>query len=138
MKPVHIVAGCIVTTVLLASSGHAERLGGTQTWVDMARPFPYRIEGGSDEFAASGEICDLMKTFVLEGAGVKVKFIPKSTRRGRYTYAGKVGGADVSGNGTYEVQYDGLYAIGIVASDSSAVDGAEVYRLRPMRGGCRG
>ena len=76
-------------------------------WVDVARPFPYRIEGGSNEFAASGEICDLMKSFVLEGASVEVKFIPKSTRKRRYTYAGKV-------------------------------DGAEVYRLRPMRGACRG
>jgi hypothetical protein len=137
MKPLRIVAGSIVMIVLLVSSVRAERVGLTQTWVDNTRPLAYRIDGGSKEFHATGEICDLMQSFVLEGGGVKVKFSPKSSRRGRYAYSGKVGGIDVEGRGTYEVQYDGRIAIGIVATSPSAREGTETYRLTQMPGACR-
>ncbi len=37
MKPLSIVAGSIVTIVLLVSSGRAERVGITEAWVDAVR-----------------------------------------------------------------------------------------------------
>lgn len=122
MKPLHVTAGSLIT-LLLVSSGHAERVGLTQTWVDNTRPLAYRIEGGSDQFHGSGEICNLMQSFVVKGGGFTVKFIPKSTRGGRYEYSG--------GGGTYEVQYDGRIPFGIVT-------GTETYRLKEMPGACRG
>jgi hypothetical protein len=131
MKPLRIVAGSVVTIVLLVSSGHAERVGATQTWVDDARPLAYRIEGGLDEFQATGEVCDLMKSFVVEGGGVTIKFTPKSNRKGRYSYSGKVDGAEVEGRGTYIVEYDDLVAIKIVASEF-------FYRLERAPGACWG
>jgi hypothetical protein len=129
MKPLRVVA-VLLTSVLLVSSGRAERVGLSQTWVDNMRPPAYRIEGGSNEFHATGEICSLMQSFVLEAAGVKLKFSPKSRRSGRYVFSGKVDGVEVEGNGTYEVQYDGRFAIGIVA-------GAETYSLKQLPGACR-
>jgi hypothetical protein len=138
MKSLRIVAGSIVSIALLVSSGRAERVGITQTWVDNVRPLAYRIEGGSHEFRATGEICSLMQSFVVAGGGVKVKFTPKSSRRGRYDYSGKVGGVEVGGRGTYEVQYDGRFAFGIVATSSDAGEKTEFYRLEQVQGACRG
>lgn len=138
MKSLRVVAGSIVAIALLVSSGRAERVGLTQTWVDNVRPLAYRIEGGSDEFRASGEICSLMQSFVVAGDGIKVKFTPKSNRRGRYDYSGRVGGADVGGRGTYEVQYDGRIAFGIVTTSLDAGEKREFYRLEQVQGACRG
>ena len=138
MKSLRIVAGSIVSIALLVSSGRAERVGITQTWVDNVRPLAYRIEGGSDEFRASGEICSLMQSFVVAGGGVKVKFTPKSSRRGRYDYSGNVDGVDVDGRGTYEVQYDGRIAFGIVTTSLDAGEKTEFYRLEQVQGACRG
>ena len=137
MKALPIVAGSIVTIGLLVSSGRAERVGLTQTWVDNNQPLAYRIEGGSDEFHATGEICSLMQSFVVEGDGVTVRFSPKSTREGRYAYSGKVGGVDVDRRGTYEVQYDGRIAFGIVATRSDSQEGAETYRLKRTSAPCK-
>lgn len=137
MKPPSIVAGSIVTIVLLVSSGRAERVGLTQAWVDDTRPLAYRIEGGSNEFRASGEICNLMQSFVVESGDVTIKFIPKSSRKGRYDYSGKVDGVEVDGRGTYEVQYENLIAIGIVATSASEREETEFfYRLKPAPGAC--
>jgi hypothetical protein len=136
MKPLRVLAGSVATIVLLVSSGHAERVGPTDTWVDITRPLPYRIEGGSKEFQAAGEICSLMKTFVVEGDGVTVKFTPKSNRRGRYYDSRKVDGVEVLGRGTYEVQYDGRLAIGIVATDSGSGEETGTYRLKHVPGAC--
>lgn len=136
MKPLRMLAGSIAVAALLVSSGRAERVGLTQTWVDDTKPLPYRIEGGSDEFHATGEICSLMRVFVVKGGGVTVRFSPQSTLRGRYTYSRKVEGADVERRGVYEVQYDGRFAIGIVASDSSAPEGTVIFRLKPLPGAC--
>ena len=138
MKSLRVVASSIVTLAVLVSSGRAERVGLTQTWVDNVRPLAYRIEGGSDEFRASGEICSLMQSFVVAGGGVKVKFTPKSSRRGRYDYSGNVGGVDVDGRGTYEVQYDGRIAFGIVTTSLDAREKTEFYRLEQVQGACRG
>lgn len=136
MKPLRVLAGSVATIVLLVSSGHAERVGPTDTWVDFTEPLPYLIEGGSKEFQAAGEICSLMQVFVVEGDGVTVKFTPKSNRRGRYSYSRKAGGAEVVGRGTYEVQYDGRIAIGIVATGSDAGEETGTYRLKPVPGAC--
>jgi len=130
MKPLRIISGSLIT-IMLVSSGRAERVGLTQTWVDNTRPLAYRIEGGSDEFHAAGEVCSLMRTFVIEGNGVRVKFTPNSSRRGRYDYSRKLDGVESGGRGTYEVQYDGRIAIGIVT-------GKETYRLKETPGACRG
>jgi hypothetical protein len=138
MKSLRVIAGSIVTIVLLVSSGHAQRVGLSETWVDSTRPFAYRIEGGSEKFHATGKICDLTRSFVLEGGGVRVKFTPKSNLRGRYAYSGKIDGVVVDGRGTYEVQYDGLIAIGIVAASLDAPKESEVYRLEQVRGDCEG
>jgi hypothetical protein len=136
MKPLRVLAGSVVTIVLLVSSGRAERVGPTETWVDITRPLPYRIEGGSKEFQAAGEICSLMKTFVVEGEGVTVRFTPKSNRRGRYYNSRKVDGVEVVGRGTYEVQYDGRIAIGIVATDTGSGEETGIYRLKHVPGAC--
>jgi hypothetical protein len=125
MNPLRIAAGSIITILSLSSSGRAERVGLTQTWVDVTRPLAYRIEGGSDEFHAAGEICSLMQSFVVEGGGVTVKFSPKSTRGGSYAYSGKGGGS-----GIYLVQYDGRIPFRIVA-------GTETYRLTQTPGACK-
>ena len=138
MTALRVLAGSIITIALLVSSGRAERVGLTQTWVDNPRPLAYRIEGGSDEFLATGEICSLMQSFVVEGGGVTVRFTPKSSRRGRYAYSGKVDGATVNGRGTYEVQYDGRIAFGIVAASAEAPEDMEFYRLEQVRSACRG
>jgi hypothetical protein len=137
MKPLRIVAGSIVTIVLLVSGVHAQRVGLTETWVDGTRPLTYRIEGGSEKFPVIGEICDLMQPFAVEGGGVTVKFSPKSNRKGSYVYSGKVDGIDVNGRGTYEVQYDGRLAIGIVVTGPNAREGMATYRLKPAPGACR-
>jgi hypothetical protein len=129
MKPLRVVAGSIVAIALLVSSGHAERVGPTDTWVDDARPLAYRIEGGLKEFQATGEICNLMQSFVVKGDGVTIKFIPKSN--GRYEYSGKVGGVDVEGRGTYVVEYDDHSAIKLVATEF-------FYMLKRAPGACQG
>jgi len=138
MTLLRVIAGSIVTIALLVSSGRAERIGITETWVDVTRPLAYRIEGGSDEFLATGEICSLMHTFVVAGGGVTVRFTPKSNRRGRYDYSGKVDGVAVKRRGTYEVQYDGRIAFGIVAASLDAQEETEFYRLQQVPGACRG
>jgi hypothetical protein len=137
MKPLRVFTGSIALMVLLVAGGRAERVGLTQTWVDNSRPLAYRIEGGSNEFHATGEICSLMKTFVVEGGGVTVKFMPRSTRRGRYEYSRKVEGVDVVEQGNYEVQYDGAWAIGIVATGVDAGEETGTYRLKLFPGACR-
>jgi hypothetical protein len=137
MKPLRVLVGSAATIVLLVSSGRAERVGPTDTWVDLTRPLPYHIEGGSKEFHATGEICSLMKSFVVEGSGVAVKFTPNSNRRGRYSLSRKVDGAEVEGRGTYEVQYDGRIAIGIVATGSDSGEETANYRLKQVPGACK-
>ena len=137
MKPLSIVAGSIVTIVLLVSSGRAEHVGITQTWVAETRPLAYRIAGGSNEFHATGEICNLMQSFVVESGDVRIKFTPKSIRKGRYDYSGKVDGVEVDGRGTYVVQYENLIAIGIVATSSGEPEETEFfYRLKHAPGAC--
>jgi hypothetical protein len=137
MKPLSIVAGSIVTIVLLVSSGRAEHVGINQTWVAVTRPLAYRIEGGSNEFRASGEICNLMQSFVVESGGVKIKFTPKSKSQGRYDYSGKIDGVEVDGRGTYVVEYKDLIAIGIVATSSGEPEKTEFfYRLKHAPGAC--
>lgn len=130
MQPLRTVAVSIAISMLLVPGGRAERVGLTDTWVENTRPVAYRIEGGSAGYFATGEICSLMKSFVVEGGGVTVKFTPKTTRRGRYVYSGNADGVDVEGRGAYEVQFDGQLAIGIVA-------GPGTYRLKPVAGVCR-
>jgi len=129
MKPLRVIAGSVVTIALLVSGSRAEQVGPAETWVDSTRPMAYRIEGGSKDLFATGEICSLMKAFVAEGEGVTLKFTPKTTRRGRYSISRKVSGVEVDGRGDYEVQYDGPMAIGIVA-------GTGTFRLKRVPGGC--
>ena len=137
MKPLNIIAGSIVTIGLLVSSGNAERVGPTETWVEDTRPLAYRIEGGSNEFRASGEICDLTQSFAVESRDVKIKFVPKSNRKGRYDYSGKVDGVEVAGRGTYVVEYQNIIAIGIVATNADASEKTEFfYRLKHAPGAC--
>ena len=137
MKPLRILAGSIVTITLLVSSGRAERVGLTGTWVDAARPLAYRIAGGSNEFRATGEICNLMHSFVVESGDVKIKFTPQSNRKGRYEYSGKIDGVDVDGRGTYFVEYRDRVAIGIVATRLDAEEETEFfYRLTRAPGAC--
>jgi len=76
--------------------------------------------------------------FVLEARAVTIKFIPKSNRKGRYVYSGKVDGVGVDGRGTYEVQYDGRTAIGLVATGADERAATETYRLTQMPGACTG
>ena len=123
MTSLRVIAGSIFTIALSVSSGRAERVGLTQIWVDIPRPLAYRIEGGSGEFLATGEICSLMQSFVVAGGG--------------YDYSGKVDGVAVKRRGTYEVQYDGRIAFGIVAASLDLQAETEFYKLEHVRGACR-
>jgi hypothetical protein len=101
----------------------------------------YHMEGGAGDFHGVGQVCDLEKSFVVEGGGNTVRFEPASRDGGKYTYSGTMSGFAVHGNGTYRVRYADDVAVSITATGpgtvetpigpQSAVD-TEQYTLTPL------
>lgn len=106
----------------------------------------YHMEGGAGDFHGVGQVCDLEKSFVVEGGGNTVRFEPGSRDGGKYTYSGNMSGFGVHGYGTYRVKYADDVAVSITATGpgtvetpigpQSAVD-TEQYTLTPLaESGC--
>jgi hypothetical protein len=101
----------------------------------------YHMEGGAGDFHGMGQVCDLEKSFVVEGGGNTVRFEPGSRDGGKYTYSGSMSGFGVHGYGTYQVKYADDVAVSITATGpgtvetpigpQSAVD-TEQYTLTPL------
>ncbi len=86
-------------------------------------------------------MCDLEKTFFVEGGGNTVRFEPESGRGGRYSYSGNMSGFHVFGHGTYQVKFNGDQPVGILATGPGTVEtpigpqtgeGSETYTLTPL------
>ena len=100
--------------------------------------------GGLDDFHGTGVICDIAKTFTIEGGGNVVTFEPTSEKGGNYSYKGTMQGFGVFGKGTYTVTYRGDDPVGITGTGVGSVktpvgvfsnSGTEKYVLTP-RDGC--
>ncbi len=105
----------------------------------MARA--WSIEGGADEYHATGTICDLSRPFTMTGSGVTNTFTPSGPEGGSYAYKGTMSGFGVWGNGTYKVQLDADGSGGtVIAQGPGSVstpmgvqssNGTENYTLTP-------
>jgi hypothetical protein len=101
----------------------------------------FRMEGGAGDFHGVGTVCNLDKTFFVEGGGNTVRFEPESDQGGRYSYSGNMSGFRVFGHGTYKVKFNGDQPVGIVAEGPGSVEtpagvvsgnGSETYTLTPL------
>jgi hypothetical protein len=106
----------------------------------------YFAEGGGGEIVVSGEICDLVRPFVLTGGGVTLSFFPENEAGGTRVYEddGSFGGGLVvlTGEGPYSVSFDEAgVATGIVGAGtgtSSSIAGEftfplnDVFTLTPL------
>ena len=120
------------------------RRGADKMDLDLDTLAAYQAEGGLQDFHGTGRICDLAKTFTIEGGGNVVTFEPTSEKGGNYHYAGNMMGFGVFGKGTYTVTYQGDTPVGIVATGPGSVKtpmgvqtkvDTEHYSLTP-RSGC--
>jgi hypothetical protein len=64
----------------------------------------FNASGGAGEWVASGTICNLKESFVLEGSGLTTTGTPTDASGGTYTLTGNAGGAAWDGSGTYTVE----------------------------------
>lgn len=106
----------------------------------------YFAEGGGGDIIVSGEICDLVRPFVLTGGGVTLSFFPEDEAGGTRVYEddGSFGGGFVvlAGEGPYVVSFDDAgVATSIVGSGtgtSSSIAGEfsfplnDVFTLTPL------
>jgi len=104
----------------------------------------YYAEGGLQDFHGTGTICDIARTFTIQGGGNVVTFQPVSEKGGTYSYQGVMKGFGVFGKGTYVVDYNGGVPVGITGTGVGSVKtpmgvfsnpGVEKYTLTP-RDGC--
>lgn len=68
----------------------------------------YRIVGGLDYFQVDQVVCDITRTFRLQGSGITMRFHPNLDDRmkGTYEYSGSFAGVKAKGSGTYVVKAD--------------------------------
>jgi hypothetical protein len=104
----------------------------------------YLIEGGADEFHATGVACNFAKPFIIstdnDNGIVTVTFTPTSATGGTYSYSGKLKGFMAWGKGIYTVTYQGDIPVHITARGPGTVktpmgdmtaEGTEEYTITP-------
>lgn len=104
----------------------------------------YLIEGGADEFHATGVACDFSKPFIVDtpddNGVITVKFTPTSATGGTYSYSGKLKGFMAWGKGSYTVTYNGDVPVHLTAKGPGTVktpmgdmtaEGTEEYTIAP-------
>ncbi len=102
-------------TITAGADGYAvailetvSRRGRDTEGVEYTVAAAYRIVGGLDYFQVDQVVCDITRTFRLQGSGITMKFHPNLDDRmkGTYEYSGSFAGVKAKGSGTYVVKAD--------------------------------